>query len=136
MCKILNAIKKHVAFFLIGGAGYAIIELLWRGYTHPTMFFAGGLSFVMISKVAERQKEKPLLVKAVISALGVTAVELLFGIVFNIIFKMHIWDYSKVPFNFLGQVCPVFTVAWGILALVFLPIADFLNGVLGAREGR
>ena len=118
--------KKSV-FFVIGSIGYGIIELIWRGHTHWTMLIAGGICFVLFSAIAEKFREKPLIYKVSLSALGVTAVELVFGVVFNIIFKMDVWDYSKMPFNLLGQICPLFTLAWAAIALVFIPIADILN---------
>ena len=123
----MDRIKKNAAFFLIGGTGYGIIELIWRGYTHWTMIIAGGVCFVIISKISKRFKNRPLVYKAVLSALGITAVELLFGIVFNKVLRMGIWDYSTMPFNFMGQICPFFTVAWCALGFIFVPLADILN---------
>ena len=123
----MKAAKRHLIFFTVGGTGYAIIELLWRRRTHWTMILAGGICFVIFSIIAERMRERSLIFKAALSALGVTAVELVFGLVFNMALKMNVWDYSGVPFNFLGQICPVFTLLWGALATVFIPIADIMN---------
>ena len=122
-----DKLKKKAGFFVIGGIGYGIIEILWRGHTHWTMILAGGICFVIFSDIAEKFKKKPLLFKAALSALGVTAVELVFGVVFNLIFKMNIWDYSRMPMNLLGQICPLFTLAWGAIAFIFIPIAEVLN---------
>ena len=123
----MEKIKKSALFLIIGGIGYAIIELLWRGHTHPTMILAGGICFLAFSKISERYKEKPLIFKAVISALAVTGVEFVFGIIFNVIFKMHVWDYSTQPYNLFGQVCPKFSLAWLILGFVFIPLAEAIN---------
>lgn len=120
-------LKKYVVFFIIGGLGYAIIELLWRGRTHWSMMLAGGICFILFSVIAEKLRGQRLLYKAILCALAVTAVEFIFGIVFNIILRMQVWDYSGVPLNFLGQICLLYTVIWGILGLVFVPLADFLN---------
>lgn len=114
-------------FFTSGGVGYGIIELLWRGRTHWTMIIAGGICFVIFSRIAEKFKSKTLLFKAILCALGVTAVELAFGIIFNIILEMNIWDYSKLPFNFMGQVCLLYTILWAFLAFLFVPLADKIN---------
>ena len=133
MLKMSNNLKKSLAFFAIGGAGYGLIELIWRGRTHWTMIIAGGVCFVNFSLISEKLKNKPFIYKVALSALGVTAVELVFGVVFNLVFHMNIWDYSKMPLNFLGQICPLFTAAWAALAVVFLPIADALNAFI-ARE--
>ena len=123
----MQKIKRDTAIFLIGGVGYGIIEILWRGHTHPTMTIAGGISFLMFSKIAKRYREKPLIFKAVLCALGVTALELVFGLIFNVIFKMHVWDYSSQPFNLFGQICPKFSIAWFLLGFVFLPLAEVIN---------
>lgn len=124
---IMKKLKKDAVFFGVGGIGYGIIEILWRGYTHPTMLIAGGICFIIFSRVAEKFKGWRLLYKAILCAVGVTAVELIFGIVFNIVLKKNIWDYSRVPFNFLGQICLLYTVIWGILGLLFIPLADTMN---------
>jgi uncharacterized membrane protein len=123
----MEKIKKDAVFFIIGGIGYGIIEILFRGHTHPTMIIAGGICFIIFSRIAEKFKDKPLIYKAVLCSLGVTAVELAFGIVFNMIFKMNVWDYSKLPFNFLGQICLLFTFLWGALGFIFVPLAEMLN---------
>lgn len=123
----MEKIKKDAVFFMIGGIGYGIIEILFRGHTHPTMIIAGGICFIIFSRIAEKFKEKPLVYKAALCSLGVTAVELAFGIVFNMIFKMNVWDYSKQPFNFLGQICLLFTFLWGALGFIFVPLAEMLN---------
>ena len=119
--------KKDALLFTIGGVGYGIIELLWRGRTHWTMIFAGGISFLAFSKIAEKHKEKPLVFKAVLSAIAVTVVEFLFGIIFNVILKMHVWDYSSLPYNLFGQVCLPFSLVWLLLALFFVPLAESIN---------
>jgi uncharacterized membrane protein len=57
----------------------------------------------------------------------VTAVEFVFGILFNLILKMNVWDYSNMPLNILGQICPLFTLMWAGIAIAFLPLADIIN---------
>lgn len=133
--KVNSEAKKKLCFFAIGGVGYGIIELMWRGYTHWTMILAGGVCFVIFSEIADKFRYKPLIYKVALAALGVTAVEFIFGIVFNLIFKMNVWDYSEMPFNLFGQICPLFTLAWGVVALIFIPLADVLNKVIGGEPG-
>lgn len=123
----MKKLKKNVICFTIGGIGYAIIELIWRKHTHWTMVIAGGICFIIFSRIAERFKEKPLAYKAVLCSLAVTGVELIFGIVFNIVFRMNVWDYSNIPFNFLGQICLLFSMIWCALGFAFLPLAEKLN---------
>ena len=123
----MSKIKKSALLFTIGGVGYGIIELMWRGHTHPTMILAGGICFLAFSEISLKFKTKPLLFKALLSAIAVTAVELVFGIIFNVIFKMHVWDYSTQPFNLFGQICLKFSFAWLLLGLLFIPLAEAIN---------
>ena len=123
----MKALKSNALIFLTGAIGYAIIELLWRGHTHPTMILAGGLSFISFSFISKKLRNTPLLIKAVLASLTVTLIELIFGIVFNVWLEMAIWDYTDQPFNFLGQICPLFSIFWFALAVIFIPLADRMN---------
>lgn len=125
-----KSIKKYAVFFSVGSAGYAIIELLWRGRTHWTMLIAGGICFVIFSVIEERMSQSAMITKCVLCSLSITLVELIFGIIFNIILKMNVWDYSKIPLNLLGQICPLYTILWAALSLIFLPLARKLNYML------
>ncbi len=82
---------------------------------------------MLFSLTTEKLKRRPLPLKCVICAASVTAVEFVFGVIFNIFLDMKIWDYSAQPLNILGQICPLYTVLWGLLAILFIPLADMLN---------
>ncbi|MBQ8302432.1 MAG: hypothetical protein IJX97_02650 [Clostridia bacterium] len=120
-------IKKYGLFFLLGAVGYGAIETIWRGYTHWSMMIAGGICFIIFSLVAERFQGGSIFMKAAICAFGVTAVEFIFGVIFNIWLGMGVWDYSHLPYNLLGQICPMFTLLWAGIAIAFLPFAEVLN---------
>ncbi len=126
----MEAIKKDAVFFSCGGVGYGVIELLWRGRTHWTMIVAGGICFVIFSKIAKKYGNKRLLFKSALCAFAVTVVELAFGLVFNVALEMRVWDYSNLPLNFLGQICLLYSIMWGFLATAFLPLVDVLNNKL------
>lgn len=123
----MKYIKKYGLLFIIGAVGYAAIEIIWRGRTHWSMMIAGGLCFILFSMVAEALRGKSLLLKAAVCAVGVTAIEFIFGVVFNIWLRMSVWDYSNVPFNVMGQICPMFSILWVGVAIAFLPLADAIN---------
>ena len=123
----MKYIKKYGLLFIIGAVGYAAIEIIWRGRTHWSMMIAGGLCCILFSMVAEALRGKNLLLKAAVCAVGVTAIEFIFGVVFNIWLGMCVWDYSNVPFNVMGQICPMFSILWVGVAIAFLPLADAIN---------
>ncbi len=51
--------------------------------------------------------------KCIISGGIITAVEFAFGCIFNLWLGLNVWDYSDVPYNVLGQICPKFFSAFG-----------------------
>ena len=122
-----KVVKKYLLFFLIGAVGYAAIEMIWRGRTHPTMMIAGGVCFIFFSIAADLLDGRSIILKAALSALCVTAVELIFGVVCNIRLGMGVWDYSGVPMNFLGQICLRYSLMWGGIAIAFMPFVQVLN---------
>lgn len=104
------AILKKSALFTIGGLGYVGLEFLWRGYSHSSMFFAGGSCFLLLGKLDRAMDKKNILLKGIAGAGVVTAVELTAGMIANR--KYTVWDYRDMPLNLMGQICLPFTLAW------------------------
>lgn len=75
-----------------------------------------------------------LCLQAIIGSLMVTGAELISGIVLNIWLGLGIWDYSQMPFNFLGQICPQFTFAWMGLSLIAIVLDDYIRYWLWHEE--
>ncbi len=119
--------KCDFLMFPMGALGYGLIEILWRGYTHPSMLTAGGICFVFFAKIGEKLKNASVFKKAIIGSGFITFIELVFGIIFNIILKKNVWDYSKMPLNFKGQICLLYSVFWGFLSIIFIPFATYVK---------
>ena len=118
--------KEKLVLFSIGAVGYGLMEILWRGYTHWSMLTAGGICFMFFAKLNEKLKNMGLFVKAIIGSAFITTIECIFGIIFNIILKKNVWDYSKMPFNFCGQICALYSFIWLIISIIFIPFANFI----------
>lgn len=104
--------KKDGKIFAIGAAGYFFLETLWRGYSHWSMAAAGGISLLFLIKTFKKLKNAPHYFRAIIGGGIITGVELVFGVVFNLFLGMSVWNYSAVPGNILGQICPVYSLLW------------------------
>ena len=119
---------KKGALFSLGGLAYCGLELLWRGRTHYSMFLAGGTSLLLLGKLNRAEPKLPLFLRAVVGSGIITMVELSAGLVFNRSYT--VWDYRDQWGNWLGQICPLFSLLWiGIAALVLLiydPLEKFL----------
>ncbi len=122
----MKRIKADSIIFLTGSLGYGLIEILWRGRTHWSMTLAGGICFIAFKEIASRMSQFPALYRSVAASAAVTGVELIFGLVFNVLLKENVWDYSRMPFNFMGQICLLYSVLWGLLAIPFVPFAGNL----------
>ena len=89
----------------LGGLLYRGLELLWRGHSHWTMFFLGGVCFFLIGCVNEVIPWcVPLWKQALIGAAIITSLEFLAGLVVNRLLGWNVWDYSGMPLNVLGQI--------------------------------
>lgn len=78
--------------------------------------------------------ECPLGLQAAACAALVTAVELAAGLLLNIWLGLGIWDYSHLPLNLWGQICPQFALVWWVLCLVFIPVFDWLRWAVEGGE--
>ncbi len=121
---ILKKHKCNLTLFCIGAIGYGLVEILWRGRTHWSMLFAGGVSFWGLSKISEWLKNSCLLVKAIVGCAFITTIEFILGILFNVILKRKVWDYSRMPLNFCGQICALYSFFWLVLSFIFIPLSD------------
>ena len=119
--------KATLLIFSVGAIGYGLLEILWRGYTHWSMLVAGGICFSAFTKIGNKMKKASLLVRGLTGGLFITLIEFIFGVIFNIILKLKVWDYSKLPFNIAGQVCLLYTAIWSAISMLCIPFACFLS---------
>ena len=103
-------IAKETVLFVIGGGAYVLLELLYRGYSHVSMFLAGGLCLLLIGRLEEVEPKLPLPARVLTGAGIITMTELALGMVFNRDYA--VWDYRDVPGNYMGQICLPFCLAW------------------------
>lgn len=124
----MKQLLKNMILICAGGALYIIIELLWRGYSHWTMFALGGICFFYVGLINEEFSwETPLIGQMFISAVIITGLELVFGMVINGVYKLNVWDYSNMPCNFLGQICLPYSILWFFISLPAIVLDDYLR---------
>lgn len=109
--------EKGITLFTAGGTIYSLLELLWRRRTHYSMFLAGGTVLCIIEFLRKKLDlfARKKLIQAIIGSVLITAVELVFGLIFNR--KKNVWDYSAKLFNYKGQICLKYSLLWGIITL-------------------
>lgn len=118
----------------IGGILYVLMELVWRGWSHGSMFVVGGLCFLFLGVIHRRLGDVPLLMQAVLGATVISAMELLSGLYLNVFLGLRVWDYSNLPYNLLGQVCMAYFFLWIWVAMAGCPLAGRLHRRLFERS--
>lgn len=123
-----------VLFF--GGTVYCSAEMLWRRRTHISMALCGALCFFVLYRLEElpRFRSLPLAVRAAAGAAVITAAEFVTGCAVNLWLGLGVWDYSGVPFSFLGQICLPFSALWFLLCLAAYPVCDALRRFVFGRR--
>ena len=116
-------IWRKIFLFCFGGSLYGVIELLYRGRTHGSMFLLGGGCFLLLGKLRRLRLSWPLL--TLLGTGAITAGELATGLLVN---RDHrVWDYRGLPANFRGQICLQFSLLWMPLALLGMGLYGILE---------
>lgn len=118
---------EYFFVFLTGMVAYPLLEILWRGYTHITMAAAGGICLTAVYFISCGRVRFGIISAAFLGTAAITAVELVFGLVFNVAAGMNIWDYSSRPGNFMGQICAEYALLWFLLCLFLVPICRLVH---------
>ena len=128
MRNAVNVSVKYAFIFAVMGTLYFGIELVWRGYSHISMFILAGCCGVMCGMLNELFPwELGLIWQSLIGGALVTCLEFITGVIVNIWLKLGVWDYSGLPLNILGQVCLPFCFAWIGLSVAAIVLDDYLR---------
>lgn len=122
-------IWKLSLLFYLGGMCYAGLELLWRGFSHWSMFVLGGICFVLVGNLKRLRQHLPLPLRLLEASLLITLLELGCGLLVNRDYR--VWDYRHLPMNLFGQICLPFTLLWIPVSLVAMVLYEYTNrGIL------
>lgn len=125
----INSVKKYCWLGLIGAALYPLLEIAFRGFSHWSMSLAGGLCLILLAFVQKRLKKSGLHLRCLAGTAAITLVELACGCVVNLHLGLNVWNYSHMPGNVLGQICPLFCLLWFLLCIpVFCVLAKLESG--------
>jgi hypothetical protein len=112
-------------------------HMLWDEWLYP--FPAEGIAYVLIVLLLHPLKERlldrcgghaapALVMSTMANAVVCTGIDLITGLTCNA--DYHLWDYSDLPFNFMGQIClqnsVAYTLAATFIVWVLYPALDRL----------
>ena len=125
---VLSVFLKYLFLFLIGGFSYFYIEILFRGHSHFSMIICGGLAFVCCGMLNQVLPIKlSFLTQLILSCLIITILEFITGYIVNIKLDWAVWDYSDMPYNLYGQICPAFSIIWLMLSAICIFTDDLIR---------
>ena len=126
--KCLITIIKYLLFFHIGGCLYYYIEILYRGWSHWSMYVLGGICFLFITL----QRKHPFLSQSIVRQVlrcdfFVICGEFITGCMVNLWQGWAVWDYIERPMNLMGQICLPLAFVFAGLCLTGIVLSELLE---------
>lgn len=120
-------LSELVFLFGVGGCIYYSFELIFRGFSHWTMFVLGGicLLFCWIQGKMVEWKD-PLWRQVLRCIIFITAMEFITGLIVNKWLNYNVWDYTNQPLQLFGQICLPFIIIFSGLSLAGIILSGYL----------
>ena len=123
----MKRLSEYLFLWGIGGCLYYGFEVLFRGYSHWSMFVLGGLCLVFFAVQGQMVRWRdPLWLQILRCSIFVTSMEFITGIIVNKWLRLNVWDYTGLPLNLFGQICPQFAVIFSGLCAAGILLAGYL----------
>lgn len=123
----MEKLSKYIFLWAIGGCLYYSFELIFRGFSHWTMFVLGGSCFLFIYIQGKIVKWKDsIFIQVIRCIIFVTSMEFITGIIVNKWLDLNVWDYSRLPFQLFGQICLPFMIIFSGLCVLGILISSQL----------
>ena len=101
----LKNVSEYLVLWAVGGCIDYGIEVLFRGFSHTSMFILGGLCmqfFTWQGRLTNWQDTLPRQITR--CTIFVVSMEFITGIVVNKWYHLAVWDYSDMPLQLWGQI--------------------------------
>lgn len=123
----MKKLSESLMLLALGGTIYYTLEMLFRGFSHWSMFLLGGLCFWFIGwQGLWIHWRDPLWRQVLRCTLFVGAGEFTTGILVNKWMEWNVWDYSDQPFHLFGQVCAPFLILFSGLCTLGIFLSAYL----------
>ena len=131
----MKKLSEYSFLFAFGGTVYYTLEVLFRGFSHWSMFILGGICMVFFAWQGQMTGwQDPLYVQIARCTLFVICGEFITGIIVNKWMGWEVWDYSDQPFHLFGKICLPFAVLFSGLCLVGICCSGYLLYLLYGEE--
>jgi uncharacterized membrane protein len=143
----MKTFLKNFMMFCVGFTLYQCVEGLWKtlgpnhlGIQSFTMGILGGITILMVSAINKKLPWLlPIWLQAIIGGIGILILEFGAGLLLNkylcpLLGRPIIWDYTGMPLNIMGIICPQFFIIWVFFAACYIVIDDYLRWIMYDEE--
>lgn len=107
---------EYGMLWVLGGTFYYTFELVFRGFSHPSMFVLGGICMMFFTLQGRAAHwSEPLWKQVIRCTVFVLSGEFITGLIVNKWLNLKVWDYSEQPFQLFGQICLPFALLFSVL---------------------
>lgn len=120
-------LSEYLFIWALGGSLYYTFELVFRGFSHWSMFVLGGICMVFFTVQGQMLHwQDPLWRQILRGTIFITAMEFITGIIVNKWLHLQVWDYTDQPFQLFGQICLPFAVIFSGLCALGILLSGYL----------
>lgn len=123
----MKKLSEYLFLWGVGGGLYYGFEMLFRGFSHWSMFVLGGICLVFFTVQGQMVHWEDSLWRQIGRCIiFVTGMEFITGIIVNKWMRLGVWDYSRMPFQLFGQICLPFMIIFSGLCAVGILLGGYL----------
>lgn len=131
----MKTVSKSLFLWTLGGVLYYTMEMIFRGFSHWSMFILGGFCMLFFEAQGRAGNwSDPLFLQVLRCSIFITACEFITGMIVNVWLGWNVWDYSDQPFQLWGQICLPFAMIFSFLSVAGILLSGYLMHWLYGEE--
>ena len=133
---LMKKLSEYLFLWALGGTLYYSIELMFRGFSHWSMFLLGGICLLFFwLQGSKTEWSDPMWVQVIRCTIFVVSCEFITGIIVNKWLGWGVWDYSDEPFHLFGQICLPFAVIFSGFAIIGIILSgNLMHWLFGEKK--
>ena len=133
---LMKKLSEYLFLWALGGTLYYSIELMFRGFSHWSMFLLGGICLLFFwLQGSKTEWSDPMWVQVIRCTIFVVSCEFITGIIVNKWLGWGVWDYSDEPFHLFGQICLPFDVIFSGFAVIGIILSgNLMHWLFGEKK--
>lgn len=133
---LMKKLSEYLFLWALGGTLYYSIELMFRGFSHWSMFLLGGICLLFFwLQGSKTEWSDPMWIQVIRCTIFVVSCEFITGIIVNKWLGWGVWDYSDEPFHLFGQICLPFAMIFSGFAVIGIILSgNLMHWLFGEKK--